>query len=237
MSAPETKVTAATVVYDRLRSDIINCVLLPAQRLQIEDMAERYGIGVNPIREALNRLSTEGFVEHREQRGFFVRPVSLDEFRQLIHTRCWLDCRALEQSIAHRTPQWEEALLHAHNRLAETPQNLDSAEYTVNASWEPLHCQFHHTLCANAGSTWLTRFCDELMNQAERYRFLADAHSQTKRNTLDEHKLIVHAAIGGDTTLACNLLQAHFMRTLNILEERFAGAKEIVVNGIVVCEH
>jgi GntR family transcriptional regulator, carbon starvation induced regulator len=40
--------------------------------LQIEAMSERYGIGAAPVREALNRLSSEGLVERRSQRGFFV---------------------------------------------------------------------------------------------------------------------------------------------------------------------
>lgn len=232
MSENPTKTTAVKIVYDLLRNDIINSALLPGHKLQIEQMAERYRIGVNPVREALNRLCSEGFVEHRDQRGFHVRPISMREFRELVRTRCWLDCKALEESILNRNAQWEEALVLIHHRLGRTPRELEDG--SQNPQWEALHCDFHRALIANAGSTWLLQFCDELMNQAERYRFLADADSEHQRNTPDEHRLILDAALAGDVAAATSVLAEHFLRTLYLLEARFDKADQIEVNGVIL---
>ena len=56
------KITAATSVYERLRQDILNGELRPGQKLLIDFISDRYGAGLNPVREALNRLSSEGLV-------------------------------------------------------------------------------------------------------------------------------------------------------------------------------
>lgn len=226
------KPTAVKAVYDRLRSDIIHSLLAPGEKLAIDEMAARYRIGVNPVREALNRLSSENFVEHREQRGFYVRPASLREFRELVQARCLVDCQALEQAVANANPKWEAALVAAHAALlaAERGTGLDEA----GRHWESLHCDFHRALIGAAGSAWLMRLSDELMFQAGRYRFLGDVHSESQRNTPDEHRTIMEAAIGRDAALASRLLREHFSRTLMLLEARFGNANHVVVNGIVV---
>ena len=58
--------------HERIRRDILNGELFPGEKLQIEGISDRYGIGIAPVREALNRLSSEGLVERKSQRGFFV---------------------------------------------------------------------------------------------------------------------------------------------------------------------
>ena len=55
--------------YDRIRRDILYGELFPDEKLQIEAVSERYGIGAVPVREALNRLSSEGLVARKSHRG------------------------------------------------------------------------------------------------------------------------------------------------------------------------
>ena len=73
--------------YDRIRRDILNGSLFPDERLQIDTVSQRYAIGAVPIREALNRLSSEGLVERRSHRGFCVASISLADLSELVQTR------------------------------------------------------------------------------------------------------------------------------------------------------
>ncbi len=64
-------------VYDLIRRDIPQGILLPDEKMRIESVPDRYKIGSVPVREALNRLSAEGLVKCKKQRGFFVAPLVL----------------------------------------------------------------------------------------------------------------------------------------------------------------
>ena len=44
----------------QLRSDIIACRLMPNERLRVEALRERYGMGTSPIREALDAARSRG---------------------------------------------------------------------------------------------------------------------------------------------------------------------------------
>src|SRR5690606_29797106 len=83
--------------YDRIRHDILYGELFPNEKLQIDAISERYGIGAVPVREALNRLSSEGLVDRKSHRGFFVATISMADLEELVKTRVWLETLALEQ--------------------------------------------------------------------------------------------------------------------------------------------
>src|SRR3546814_10393105 len=50
-------------------------------KLQIEDLKARYGLSASPLREALARLVSQGFVQIENQRGFRVAPMRSAERR------------------------------------------------------------------------------------------------------------------------------------------------------------
>ena len=221
--------TSATLVYKAVKHDIVQGILEPGHKLQIDQIAERYSAGTNPVREALNRLSSERLVDREDQRGFFVPPLSLEDFRDIVQTRCWVEGRALEISIRNRTDAWEDAIILATHRLKVTPIHYgeDAAPGTPppdNALWEERHRIFHRALIANCGSQHLLRFAAELMLLSERYRFISMANSFPRRRSADEHQAIVDAALAGDIEAAVAALQGQYLLTLQIYEEIMQGA-------------
>ena len=79
--------TLANQAQDLLRRDILSGSLAPGQRLRTKDLQTRYGLGLSPLRESLQRLSAEGMVVNDAQRGFAVAPVSVAELRDLTVAR------------------------------------------------------------------------------------------------------------------------------------------------------
>jgi GntR family transcriptional regulator, carbon starvation induced regulator len=220
--APGERVTSATLVYRELKRDLLRGLHEPGSRLQVEATAQRYGVSTNPVREALNRLAAERLVDREDQRGFSVPALSLDHFRELVKTRCWLEGRALAESIAHRSEAWEDGVVLALHRLLRTPF-VDGARVDVavdNSAWESRHRQFHLALIANCGSHWLMRFCEEMMDQAERYRYISDIRSFPRRDAPGEHRLIAEAALAGDADLAVERLSAQYELTLSLYESQ-----------------
>jgi GntR family transcriptional regulator, carbon starvation induced regulator len=62
-------VTLAGTLAERLREEITGGRLTPGTKLHLEDLKETFGVSLSPLREALSRLSGEGFVVMQGQRG------------------------------------------------------------------------------------------------------------------------------------------------------------------------
>jgi DNA-binding GntR family transcriptional regulator len=211
--------TLATTVYDRLRGDILAGELKPGHKLRIEFLGKRYRTGHIPLREALNRLSSDGLVERRDQRGFLVAPVSAEDLRELTKTRCLVEGAALRESIAARSTTWEEGVVLAYHRLSRTPRSTNRTRYKTNPAWEPLHREFHRSLIAACGSRWLLNFCMQLADQSYRYRQLAFKQAFPLRSDTDGHRAIMEATIDGNADKAVKLLQAHLRFTADTILE------------------
>jgi len=224
MDAPTTLIASA---YERLRADVLSGHWSPGQKLGIEVLRAHYATGATPVREALNRLAAEGWVQHLEQRGFAVAAVSEDALRELAQTRVWVETMALRKCMANSDAGWEERVVLALHRLSKVPRSLSAVRYDENPAWEKLHRAFHMTLIEHCGSRWLLAFCEQLYDQAYRYRQLAVKRAYKQRNELAEHRAVVDAIVAADADAACAALEAHYMRTTRIILD---GAKQGKVN-------
>jgi GntR family carbon starvation induced transcriptional regulator len=202
--------------YDLIRRDILASELFPGDKLPIEAVADRYGIGIVPVREALNRLSSEGLVERKSQRGFFVAGISMASLEELVKTRIWLETLALRESLQNATEEWEEKLVLAYHRLARSHRRLPaSADRGPSEEWELRHKEFHMQLLDRCGSDWLLGFCSNMMDQAVRYRSLSMNFDPTLPRRAAEHEALLNAALDRDVERACKLLAEHYTTTLD----------------------
>jgi GntR family carbon starvation induced transcriptional regulator len=207
--------------YARLRADIMSGALEPGRKLKIEELRQRYEVGSSPIREALSLLTSDQFVERIDQRGFRVAQVSLKKFDELLKTRCWLEERALRESIANGAGVWEEQVVLAAYRLSRVPRSEAEDHFVANVEWEQRHKHFHMTLISASQSSILYKFCDQLYDQNIRYRQLSGSTAFPSRDVNSEHGAICDAALARDGDLAVELLVSHYIRTGNFLREHF----------------
>lgn len=209
--------TLASTVYERLRTDILTGELAPGRKLGIEFLCKHYNTGQIPIREALNRLSSDGLVDRRDRQGFMVAPVSTKDLAEMTKTRCLLESIALRESIAARTPEWEEGVVLAYHRMSRAPRSMSPKIYRKNPEWESLHRAFHLSLISACGSRWLLAFCAQLADQSYRYRQIAFQRAFPMSNDTEGHRLIMEAVIDGDADKAARLLQTHLRFTADII--------------------
>jgi GntR family carbon starvation induced transcriptional regulator len=216
--------------HERIRRDILHGELFPGDKLQIEAISDRYGIGIAPVREALNRLSSEGLVERKSQRGFFVTEISMAALEELVKTRIWLETLALRESILNHDEAWEEQLVLAYHRLARTQRRLPpGAGRDLSEEWELRHKEFHLLLLERCGSGWLRGFCSTMMDQSVRYRSLSmNVHPSLLRRegAAAEHEALLNAVIDRDADRACRLLTDHYTTTLEGLRAVIGSAPE-----------
>lgn len=217
----EGRASLTSRIYTRLRADIISGVLEPGAKLKIEELRQRYDSGASPIREALSLLTSHQLVERLDQRGFRVSSISLEEFDELLKTRCWLEERALRESIMHGDKRWEEQVVIAAYRLSRAPRNSGDDPVATNDEWEKLHKDFHMTLISRCGSRFLLNSCDELYDQNVRYRKAASSVAYPERDVRAEHEGIADAVLARDADRAVQRLVAHYTNTGSFLRKHF----------------
>jgi GntR family transcriptional regulator, carbon starvation induced regulator len=222
--AQESHATLASAIHTRLRQDILRGVFRPGEKLAIEALCARYGIGATPLREALNRLSAEELVIRADQRGFRVAPVSLADLEELTKTLCWIGSLGLREAIRNGDAAWEEQVVVAAHRLERVRREGAEGYSSFNPEWEALHRTYHLTLIAACGSRWLIDFYGMLMDRHTRYRYLAFADARVQRDAAAEHRAITDAVLARDADRAVAAAETHIRITAETVVRAVQGS-------------
>lgn len=209
-----------------LREAILRLDYAPGSPLRLDTLQQQYSLSSTPLREALNRLVSEGLVVQDSNRGFRVSEISQAEFEELTEMRLLLEPEALRVSITHGDDAWEGRVVAAHHRLrkAEEAQPLTSA--VLDQSWSDAHRAFHLELFSGAPSQRLQRQCATLFAEGERYRRITARLRRRPRDKGAEHGALMQAALDHDADRAVELLRGHILSTADGMIEALATLEE-----------
>ncbi len=122
-------------IYTSLREDIINLRLDDGVVIKEKEIAERFKVSTTPVRDALSRLSYEGYIDKLPNQGYIVRAFTLADCQNLFQYRRVLECAVISLVCRQATDNELEALYA--ETLEEKPTRNDS-EGAAN-----LNTQFH----------------------------------------------------------------------------------------------
>ncbi len=205
------KATLATSLAERVRQEVLSGALLPGQRLRLDELRERYGVSLSPLREAISRLGSEGLLQIEDQRGVRVAPVSAQNLAEVVALRADLEPKALGDAIAHADDEWESRVTTALLMLQRQEKAGDGHQRVER--WERLHRQLHMALLSTCRMPLLLQFCTLLNDRADRYRRLFLSNQTVDQSVTDEHRAIVEASLDRDAPRACELLRHHIERS------------------------
>lgn len=205
--------TLAENVYLQLRREILSCALPPNEKLKLETLRQRFGVGVTPLREALSRLAGEKLVAFRGQRGFRVAPVSMAELEDITFLRSELEPLALRLAIENGDDAWEARVVAAHHHLSLLPRQRWKAGDPDFDDWARRHVAFHNTLVETCGSPRLMAMRATLFDHAQRYQRLFIELGDMDRDDAREHREIFEAVLARDVPKAEALIRAHVLET------------------------
>src|SRR5260370_38869206 len=97
-------------VYESLRADILTCRLAPGDDMREQELAERYAVSRQPVREALLRLEREHLVTVQPRQGYRVNPISLSDARALLRFPLALEPPCVAAATRNPTPEVLKAL-------------------------------------------------------------------------------------------------------------------------------
>ena len=196
--------------YAQLRDDIVEGRLAPDEKLRVEHLKTRYGVGAGTLREAITRLASDALVVAEGQRGFRVAPVALADLEDLTRLRLHIEIDALRQSIRHGDAAWRAQLQQAYDELSSFEQPIRPAQ---RRRWEALNTRFHDALIAAQASPWTLKVLRLLSRHGERYRRYAIEIPDSGRNVHAEHREIFTLAMDGHEARAALALEAHIRAT------------------------
>lgn len=212
-TAPVTDLPLAERAYRSLREAIVRCEFEPGQRLRVDELSRRFDISSSPVREALSRLTEQGFVRALDNRGFRVAPLSIEGIADLTRVRLLVESEALREAMVEGDDRWEADIVAAAHSLGLVEQRMGSGPLALDNDWSARHRAFHLALYAGCRSPLLRQMVVELFDAAERYRRFSALHRVVDRQKHAEHQKIMERVLARDTDGAQDLFRQHILGT------------------------
>ncbi|MGW5655682.1 GntR family transcriptional regulator [Streptomyces humi] len=199
-------------VYEALLELITTRALQPGQHLVESELAGHLGVSRQPVREALQRLNTEGWVDLRPAQGAFVHEPTEAEADQLLTVRTLLEAEAARLAAANAGSAGVAALesLCAEGERAVAADDVDTA-VALNAA-------FHAKIMDLAGNTVLAELAAQVDRRVRWY--YTPVARQRGRQSWIEHRALIAAITSRDEQLATTLMREHTEHTRRSYHER-----------------
>lgn len=202
---PARRSTLAIDVYETIKGLLMDHVIAPSAKVNIDALARELDVSPTPVREALARLESDGLVRKRPLSGYTVTPLlSRDEFEQLFEMRLLLEPPAAARA-ARRATDAERTAIAAESQAAGAPRR--EAGYRGYAEFSARDARFHQLIAEAAGNEMLGEAVARLHSHLHLHR-LYFPHGQAE-DTLDEHARIARAIADGAGRAAAKAMRDH----------------------------
>jgi len=190
-------------VYESLRADILACRLAPGDDMREQELAERYAVSRQPVREALLRLAREHLVTVQPRQGYRVNPISLADARDLLRFRLALEPACVAEAIETATDDVLKAL-DAYRVFSGDHE----AFITYNRA-------FHSALAHSSGNRRMAAALCDLIGQADRLVrvSVANVSQHDPAPLVAEHVALIEAMQSRDGRTAARIIKAHITQT------------------------
>lgn len=197
--------------------DILAGVWQPGERLAVQALSERYGIGATPLREGLSRLVSRGLIGAVGQKGFRVAAMSSSDLVDITLVRTTIEVEALRRSIRSGGDDWEATIVATLHRLSRSVERDPETMREGTPEFDRLHKAFHRALLEACGSERLLRLHDDLYYQAYRYRRMMMSSFAVHADFIEAHRALADIVLARDEEAAVAELTRHLATTLDVV--------------------
>ncbi len=200
--------TLTDQVYTVLRDRILAGQVCPGEFIREQEVSDAAGVSRTPVREALGRLASEGFLERIAHRGFRVPEESINDLLELYPILGTLEALAGRGSF----PRLDEAdivELHEINR-----DYAAAAEREDHRAGIDLNDRFHHMLSRRAENGHLESMLDDLRAMVRRLEMWTfSSHRHDWAQSISDHNEILAAIEAGDFDTAVETVWSNRLMT------------------------
>ncbi len=198
--------TTTDIVFDKLHEDIASLKLLPGTKLSEAEIAQRFGVSRQPVRDAFNRLENLDLLLIRPQRATEVRGFSIGHVAHARFVRLSVELEV----IRHACSIWDEV------KANKLEHNLELQEQSVlSEQAEQFHLldyEFHKLICELGELPLAFKTIEECKKRVDRLCVLSLDRKDEYSVLLDDHRKIASGLKRGSAEDATATARKHFAR-------------------------
>lgn len=204
--------TTADDIFEKLRADIVSLDLPPGTKLSEAEVARRFDVSRQPVREAFIRLGNLNLVQIQPQRATVVRRISCSEIREARFIRTAVEIEIVRRACA----------LYDASREAAFESNLKQQQAAVSAMdldrFNTLDYEFHRLLCETADCAFAFRTIAENKLYVDRLCMLSLSSKAGQQEVYDDHVEIFERLRAGDEAGLTAITRLHLSRLNDTLD-------------------
>lgn len=190
-------------VYEEIRKMAVGYDFRPNERINELELAGRMGVSRSPIREALQRLVTEGLITFQPNRGFFCRDLDVNQIVHLSDVRAFLEQKAVELAAENAPLDELNGLVSWWNLVTERADSYSSAELTNKDE------EFHMRIADMSGNPELSHMIHGINARIRFVREIEIEKQRRRSTTYTEHTDIAEALRNRQGKAAGELMHEH----------------------------
>ncbi len=201
------------IVYENLKKRIINHSLKSGEPLNESVLTKELGISKTPIREALQQLEKEGFIENIPGKGSFVSRISIQDIREIFEIREILECEVVKRAAMKSDPD----KIGGIRKKFETESNGDKNSRDQFKAGDRIHTFIFESF----GNKRLLEYYKRLQEHIIRMRlyFFNQLHQERSGQSFKEHLEIMDALIAQDPPRAEKAMKDHLRNSTEYLKK------------------
>ncbi len=209
---PQDGKTKNLVVYEKLRQGIIKGTLKPGQKLVMASLAKSLGFSETPVREAIRRLESDGYVTFTPHAGAMVTRIDDRELSEVYLIRISLEALATRLAVPCIS-QNDISWLKKKNEEMRGAVRKNRYE-----SLARLNKEFHLRIYRAAPYPRLYKMISDLWDAFERWPSIFTFVPERAAIAIAEHEEIIEALSTVDVDRADNLMKEQKKNALNALQ-------------------
>lgn len=197
--------------YERIKHDIICCVIAPGTEISEAQLCTHYKLGKAPVRMALSRLAHDGLVRAIPRRGYMVTAITLKDIQDVFELRLMLEPVAARMAAGRVNAQRLRTLDEAC-RAGYQPGDVKSITRFLDAIKA-----FHVAIAQATGNFRLASTIEQLLDEMTRLLHLGLGLRNRSQEMQHEHRALVKALLRGDGGTAERLSRDQIESTRNMV--------------------
>ncbi|PZE19852.1 GntR family transcriptional regulator [Paenibacillus xerothermodurans] len=191
-------------VYQYIKQAIVQGVYKSGERIIERELADQLNVSRTPIREALFRLESQGFVKTLPRKGVVVSKLSPDEIIEIFTILSALESLAMKMAAQKAEPSHRE-------ELQSIIDNIDRslAKEQFDQEDRMFHFAIHDVICRAAQSPRLKQMLDGLSDYIRAFAHVGYEVPGRMRKAMEEHRNLAMAVRNGEAELAENFTKIH----------------------------
>ncbi|MBO8155747.1 MAG: GntR family transcriptional regulator [Bacillaceae bacterium] len=203
------RMSAKERAFNQLQKWIIDGTLEPGEKLFDKELAEALGISRTPIREALQLLEYQGFIEMFPGKETKVKDIQKEDVLKIYPPLASLQSLSAEITAKIITKEEIEKLIEINNlyrEAIESNQPFKAMEYDED---------FHNVIIENANNQYIMDFTSTLQLHIRRFKYVFLKERITlKKDSVVEHEKIIDAFYKRDTGIAAAIMKKNWIRPM-----------------------